>query len=256
MEPVSLGVQWSVVLKYGVATNFNDLLSMLKREVIADNLIGAEFNDPTLLGMLYDSSVEVAATLGFPQEDFTSTVASGGSSIPIPADLSVLRINQVRVGAYNLRVGGPVDVLRKAQFLSGMPSVYEFDPRLREPIQFAPPYGGVSSASAEVRYTVDLSSDRESYTGTSEPWDGLFRNWWPIIVLHAGDKAVRSEGDLERASAFHQRYQMRLLEFGRFLGLPSDDMGLVDLLARRDTGAQIDNPARRIDVVPQVEERR
>lgn len=165
-----------VVLECGVATNFNDLLAMLKAEVLADSLVGAQFSDSVLLSMLYESSVEIAATLGFPQEDFTASVAVGGSAIPIPADLSVLRVNQVRVGSYSLRVGSPADVLRKAQFLSGMPSVYEFDPRVRDPIQFAPPWGGSSAVPAVVRYTVDLSAEREAYMGTSVPWGGLFRN--------------------------------------------------------------------------------
>lgn len=243
------------VLECGVATNFNDLLSMLKGEVLADSLIGASFTDSVLLDMLYDSSVEIAGTLGFPQEDASAAVADGDSTIAIDSDLAVLRVNQVRIGAFNLRVGSPSDVLRKAQYLTGRPAVYEFDPRLREPIQFAPPYGG-TGATASVRYTIDLSSERESYTGTSEPWLGYFRNWWSIIVLHAGDKAVRSEGDLERASAFQQRYQLRLLEFGEFLGLPPNELGLASLLARRDTAQQIDNPTQRIQMQPQVEERR
>lgn len=244
------------VLEWGVATNFNDLLEMLKGEVLADSLIGASFSDSVLLGMLFDSSVEVAATLGFPQDDFVVSVAGGDSSIPVPPDLAVLRINQVRVGPYNLRVGSPVDVLRKLQYLSGMPAVYEFDPRMRDVIRFGPPYGGSGSLQAEVRYTIDLSDARSSYSGTSEPWDGHFRNWWPIIVLHAGDKAVRSEGDLERASAFFQRYQLRLVEFGEFLGIPPSELGVPSGLARRDTAAQVDNPVERIRMQPQVEERR
>lgn len=244
------------MLKCGVATNFNDLLTMLKREVIADDTMGAQHDDAHLLSMLYDSSVEIAATLGFPQDDFTASVSGGAASIPIPADLAITRINQVRIGPYNLRIGSPVDVLRKSQYLAGGPAVYEFDPRVRDPLRFAPPMEASRSFPAEVRYTRDLSVTRQTYTATSQPWEGLFRGWWPVIVLHAGDKAVRSEGDLERASVFQQRYQMQLLSFGKFLGLPSDEMGLVELQARRDTAAQVDNPARRIDVVPQVEERR
>lgn len=219
-----------------MASTFSDLLQVVKRDILGDDLAEDVFSDANdLYPMLYYSASEIASTLGFPQEDAVIPVAPGESSLPLPAGLAAVRVDQVRVGAFDLRAESPAGLLRKSQYLSGHPAVYHFDPRVNEAVEFAPPWGDLSGV-ARVRFTKFLNP--ESMLPESEPWEGRLQSWYWVIPLLAGEKAFRAQGDEERAQSYFNRFTMALMQMASFLGLPPSEVG-PNLLARMDAASQM-----------------
>ena len=217
--------------------DFDALQDILAREVLGDRSedVWSIANDQ--LPMLYNASVEIASVLGFPQSVDTGTLTAGDETIAAPTGMLSSQINQLIIGGYNAKAVSYVEVLaeRARRGASGAPTKYNYDPRRGTAIQIGPAASGAWDYYLE--YTEEL--DTSAYSGSTDPWDGLFPQFHWLIPVRAGVNAWRSVQDFERARFFLDEYSLGVAAFAAFLGVPNP-MGDPDQQERfrLDTGAR------------------
>jgi len=221
-------------------STFNELVSVMRREIISETAGDGGFDDAAdLLPMLYNASAEVAAHLAFPVvlNASVSWEAEDYSFSP-PADMVWPRALFVNMKKVELR---PTDwVVRKLGLpAERTPRFFSFDPRHASgDVLFAPAsLSGQAPGSATLEYVSGV--DVGALSGASEVWGGLFPDFHWVVPLRAGANAWNSVGEFERSEYFNEKFNQGLQVFAARLGVTNVANLMLPREARDDKGGRL-----------------
>ena len=216
---------------------FNELLGVMRREVISENEASGGFdNAGDLLPMLYNASAEIAAHLGFPVVT-TAGVDWEADEFWFDAPGEMVWPHSLVVNGMHVKMASTEVVFRKLTLPPARtPRYFAFDPREGQNVFFAPrALVNQVAGSVILRYVSPV--DVSGLTAGSEVWDGMFPDFHWLVPLRAGSNAWDSLGEPERAQYFNGKFNEGLSVFAARLGVTNVGNLLLPSEARVDRGA-------------------
>lgn len=215
---------------------FSELLTILRREVIADNDLTLYSDTADLYPALYRASANLGALLGIPRLTGSQALIVGANSFVPPADCLDVRPGQMIFSrVWQLTQRSYRFVLGKQLYPNGYPEYYHFDPTSVPPvITFAP----ATNAAGLMEFEYVARIDPSTLLPTSQVWGGAYANFQHIVTREAGIYLFTTAEEYDKAQYWKTRSNEEIAQFARVLGHTATE---VDVLMARLEQARSNN---------------
>ncbi len=195
-------------------------LGALRTELRERKLVEAStdyYTDLTLLGIIEDSSREIAAAFRFPK--ITATISAGSAgSITLTKPSRLIDVESLAMGGLTVkRTTYPHVKFLQQLVASDWTRGYHFDPSAGGGFIAIGP-ATVGTPSYDLEYVADAYA-AEPVTTSTDAWDGLFEEFHELIVLRGAMHAYEMGFEMDKAQYWFARYSQVLQEFAQFMGL-------------------------------------
>jgi hypothetical protein len=192
-----------------------ELRNLLRNDLLAESST-SYWSDDDLLNYLRRAAFEIAREYAFPTVVESINVASGARSFTLPANASIIQLNEVSFAGFKLTTA-PLSVIAEYQAVGSLrfPRYYNMDPKRSSlEVFIAPP------AHKAGVVTLEYVAVDNSLTATlgDEPWDGLFKGFHELVAYRAAVRAFEASLEDDRAQYMMQRSQSLMQALALFLG--------------------------------------